>query len=171
MKTFRLRLASLVLAAGLLGGLWYAPQIEHAFAQGFIGIFQNGLGTNPSVYGVGDASSGVYFGTGYAAFSKHDGAGSIATANLPVVSGCGTSPALAAGSTDQAGKITVGTSASNACILTFGTTYTTAPFCIVQNLTTGAAANVYAVAATTITWSSALADSTVLMYICKAIGT
>jgi len=168
MKRFRLwNLPAFLIGAVLSLGI--AVNVG-AIAQGVIGIFQNGIPALPSVYGIGDPTSGVYFGTGYAGFSKHDSAGSIATANLPVVSGCGTSPSLTAGSTDQAGKVTVGTSASNACILTFGTTYTTAPFCIVQNLTTGAAANVYVVTATAITWSSALADSTVLMYVCKAVG-
>lgn len=84
----------------------------------------------------------------------------------PALSTCGTSPVLATGSTDVAGKITVGTTASNACTLTFSVAYTTAPVCVVQNLTTGAAANVYAVAAGTIIWSSALADSSVLHYHC-----
>ena len=159
---------AVVVASALTLALAFAAPLV---AQGVIGVFQNGLAAAPSVYGIGDVTSGLYFNTGYAGFSKHDAAGSVATANLPVLSTCGTSPALAAGSTDQAGKITVGTSASNACTLTFGTSYGTAPFCIVQNLTTGAAANVYVVAAATIIWSSALADSTVLMYMCKAIGT
>ncbi len=161
-STFRAIVAAAILSLGI-GAV--------AYSQGYLGPFQNGTAASPSVFGIGDSSSGVYFGTGFAGFSKHDAAGSIATANLPVLSSCGTSPALAAGSTDQAGKITVGTTAANACTLTFGTSYGTAPFCVVQNLTTGGAANVYTVSATAITWSSALADSTVLMYICKAVGT
>lgn len=91
---------------------------------------------------------------------------------IPVLSTCGTSPAIATGSTNMAGKITVGTSASNACTLTFNTAsapWVTAPVCVVQNLTTGAGANVYAVTSTTIIWSSALADSTVLHYICMGL--
>lgn len=84
----------------------------------------------------------------------------------PVVSTCGTSAALAVGSTDVAGKITVGTSASNACTLTFSSAWAVAPFCVVQNSLTGAAANVYAVSTTAIVWSSALADSTTLFYHC-----
>lgn len=84
----------------------------------------------------------------------------------PVVSTCGTGAALTAGSTDVAGKITVGTSASNACTLTFSAAWNAAPFCVVQNSLTGAAANVYAVSTTAIVWSSALADSTTLFYHC-----
>lgn len=86
--------------------------------------------------------------------------------SAPVISACGTSPALAAGSTDVAGKVTVGTSASAACTITFSAAWTVAPFCIVQNATTGAPANVYAVSTTAITLSSVLADSTVLFYHC-----
>lgn len=138
-----------------------------AGAQGVIGIFQNGIPTGPSVYGIGDSTSGLYFGTNRVGVAGHLEGGQ-GTGDTPALSTCGTSPALATGSTDFAGKITVGTSASNACTLTFGTAYTTAPFCVVQNLTTGAAANVYAVATTTIIWSSALADSTVLHYHCVA---
>lgn len=151
-------------------GLFTGIAIAAAIAQGIVPQLQNGFATAPSLAGVGDSSSGIWFQTGITGFTKHESAGSVATANLPVLSGCGTSPSLGTGSTDHAGKITVGTSASNACVLTFGTTYTTAPFCVVQNLTTGAAANVYVIAATTITWSSALADSTVLNYICLAEG-
>lgn len=84
----------------------------------------------------------------------------------PTVGTCGTSAALAAGSTDVAGKITVGTTASNACTLTFSAAWNAAPFCVVQNKTTGAAANVYTVSTTAIVWSSALADSSELFYFC-----
>lgn len=155
--------------AGFIGLLIGAATFG-AVAQGVIFIAQNGVPSGPSVYGIGDPTSGLYFAPGAAGFSRHVVAGATTTNNLPVLSTCGTSPTLAAGSTDRAGKITVGTSASNACTLTFGTTYTTAPFCIVQNSLTGAAANVYAVSATTIVWSSALADSTTLFYECIGVG-
>lgn len=158
-------LRSQALAGVAAAALAFAPLA--AQAQGYIfGPAQNGVPTSPSVFGQ-DTAHGFYFGTGRVGISGHQETG-LGSGQLPALSGCGTSPALAAGSTDTAGKITVGTSASNACVLTFGTSYTVAPFCVVQNLTTGAAANVYVVAAATITWSSALADSTVLMYHCIA---
>lgn len=164
------RLRSAILAAlafGFVTGFGALQfQTPRAIAQGIVGFFQNGLVNAPSVTGQ-DTSSGLYFVTGSVGISKHLSTGSVATANLPVLSTCGTSPALASGSTDMAGKITVGTSASNACTLTFGTAYTSAPFCVVQNATTGAGANVYATtSASTIVWSSALADSTILIYHC-----
>ena len=168
---FRRTIAAIALAGCLAFG-GYASGILPALAQsiGQIFIAQNGLANAPSVYGAGDNTSGLYFGTGKAGFTRHVSAGSTATNNLHVVSTCGTSAALATGSTDHAFKITVGTSASNACTLTFGTTYASAPMCIIQNATTGAAANVYAISATAITWSSALADSTVLYGVCYGIG-
>lgn len=154
----------------ILGILAFALAAPLAMAQGYIGLFGNGLPGSPTVTG-SDTSSGLYFGTGYVGISKHLVAGSVATANLPVLSTCGTSPALATGSTDMAGKITVGTSASNACTITWGTTYTTAPFCIFQNATTGAGANVYSTtSATAVVFSSALADSTILIYHCIGEG-
>lgn len=84
----------------------------------------------------------------------------------PVVSACGTGAAMVAGSTDVAGRLTVGTSASAACTITFSSAWNAAPFCIVQNMTTAGVANVYAVSTTAITMSSVLADSTVLAYHC-----
>jgi len=147
-----------LLALGLGGGL-YAQQTLTGLA--------NGAATNPTISGQ-TVTKGVYFsatGVGVAGH-VHTGAN---TGNAPAVSTCGTSAALATGSSDVAGSITVGTSASNACTLTFGTAYTAAPFCVVQNKTTGAAANIYTVSTTAIVWSSALADSTQLYYIC--IGT
>jgi len=167
---FRRSLIAASVALTLASPSLLFQNVRQAVAQGFIGVFQNGTPTVPSVYGIGDPTSGFFFGTGIVSPSKHFGAGSIATANLPVVSACGTSAALATGSTDFAGKITVGTSASNGCTLTFGTTYTTGPFCTYQNLTTGAAANVLTISATALAWSSALADSTVLIYHCIAVG-
>lgn len=91
----------------------------------------------------------------------------ITQGSVPVLSTCGTSPAVTTGSTDTNWRITVGTTASNACTLTFAAPIAgVTPFCVVQNQTTGAGANVYAVTATTIIWSSALADSTVLVGHC-----
>ena len=144
-------------------GIYFEPVIAQSI--GVIIRAQDGTSQGPSISGSTDITSGLSFGTGYTSINKHLATGG---SNTPTLSTCGTSPTLATGSTDTAGKITVGTSASNACTLTFAVAYTTAPFCIVQNLTTGAAANVYTVIGATIIWSSALADSTVLVYHCIA---
>jgi hypothetical protein len=153
---------SMILAALAALALMGVP----ALAQYVASPLQNGVPTGPSVTGA-DTTSGIYFGTNRTGVSGHLESG-LGTGDLPAVSTCGTSAALATGSTDNAGKITVGTSASNACTLTFGTAYTTAPFCVVQNKTTGAAANVYTISTTAIVWSSALADSSELFYHCIA---
>jgi len=124
---FRKTIAALAVAASLtVAG--FASGVLPALAQsiGSIFIAQNGLANAPSIYGAGDISAGLYFGTAKVGPTRHVAGGSTATNNLPVVSTCGTDAALVAGSTDFAGKITVGTTASNACTLTFGTTYGTA---------------------------------------------
>lgn len=50
--------------------------------------------------------------------------------DAPAASSCGTSPSVAG--SDAAGKVTVGTSASDTCTLTFDTAYATAPACTVS---------------------------------------
>jgi hypothetical protein len=56
-------------------------------------------------------------------------------------SDCGTSPVLASGSNDSAGRVTVGTSTNGGvCTLTFATSdWTNAPVCAVRNETSGVA--------------------------------
>jgi hypothetical protein len=152
-----LALVAALLTAGAIGAI--------AQSSGMSDLkMQNGLSNRPTLHGE-TTTQGLYWGSTYTGVVGHLATGSLA---VPAVSTCGTSAALGAGSSDTAGKITVGTSASNACTLTFATAYTTAPHCIVQNATTGAAANVYTVSTTAIVWSSALADSTVLYYFCVA---
>jgi hypothetical protein len=52
--------------------------------------------------------------------------------DVPTLSSCGTSPTISATATDNGGKITVGTSASDTCTLTFsGSAWTNAPSCSV----------------------------------------
>jgi len=156
-NTFRIIAAAAILGLGF-GGF--------ALSQAYNFVIRAGLPNTPSISLDVDAANGIYGGVGYIGVSKHLASGNGGAA--PALSTCGTSPALAAGSTDLAGKITVGTSASNACTLTFGVAFNVAPFCVFQNMTTGAAANVATVIAATIIWSSALADSTVITYHCIA---
>lgn len=90
------------------------------------------------------------------------------TGTIPTIGTCGTSPAITTGSTQFAGKFTMGTSASNACVVTFAAAYTTAPFCVVQNATTGAGAFTMSVSTTAITIGGTAADSSVFFYTCIA---
>ncbi len=167
MKHFNLRTSLLAaLAIACVGVLSYGPSKLAAQVNGAIITLQDGAVAAPSLNSVTNPTGGLRFpAAGVTEVIKHLSTGGPA-AFLPAVSTCGTSSALATGSTDVAGKITVGTTASNACTLTFGTAWTTAPFCVVQNKTTGAAANVYTVSTTAIVWSSALADSSELFYHC-----
>ena len=59
---------------------------------------------------------------------------------IGAITGCGTgSPAAATGSTDIAGKITEGTTATG-CTVAFANTYTNSPFCVCTANAGGAAA-------------------------------
>lgn len=167
MKSFSTSLRAGVIAGLLTAVLGSAAVLAQAYGPI---VVQTSPPGSPIIALEGAPTVGVYNQGIISGFSRHVGAGSIATANLPVVTACGTSAALTTGSTDHAGTVTVGTSASNGCTITFGTTYTAAPMCIYQNNTTGAAANVLTTSATAMVFSSALADSTVLNYICVARG-
>lgn len=89
--------------------------------------------------------------------------GSAGTA--PAVTSCGTSPSITG--TDTGGKVTVGSSASSTCTLTFDTAYEAAPACTTMNGTVDVP-----VFGTTTTTTLALTDggqdfsSDVIMYIC-----
>lgn len=154
------------LAAVTVALLAALPIASPVIAQQSLEKLLNGTQVRPTITGQ-DTASGVYFGTNRVGVSGHFETGQ-GTGDTPALSACGTSAVLATGSTDHAGKITVGTSAANACTLTFGTAYTNVPFCVYQNGTSGAAVNVVTVTAASIAWSSALADSTVLFYNCTA---
>lgn len=82
---------------------------------------------------------------------------------------CGTSPSLAAYSTDDVGRVTVGSSTNGGkCTITFAASWTNAPICSVQDETSGA--SVYPVPTQTtlaITAVSTLTAAHVLSYSCR----
>jgi hypothetical protein len=84
---------------------------------------------------------------------------------IPVLSTCGTSPSIVAGSTSFAGNITTG-SAATTCTLTFAKAFGVAPTCLVLNAT---AATVliptYSTSTTALTLSVDIA-STAYQYMC-----
>jgi len=61
-------------------------------------------------------------------------------ANVPAASTCGTSPAVTAGSSSNAGQFTLGTGTPTACTITFATAFSTAAFCTVTPASAGGAA-------------------------------
>jgi len=87
---------------------------------------------------------------------------------VPTVTGstCGTTAPSVAG-TDVVGLITVGTSATTSCVLTFGTAWVTAPACIITPRAALAAFSATSTTTTmTITQTSTAND--VIAYICMS---
>lgn len=92
----------------------------------------------------------------------------IATAQLtaPALTSCGTgSPAITG--TDEAGIVTLGTSATG-CVITFNVAYTGTPFCVVSWIATPLASQSYVTAASTITLTQTSASGNKVQYICRA---
>lgn len=82
----------------------------------------------------------------------------------PAVAGsCGTSPTIVG--TDVAGKVTTGTGSPTSCTITFATTWTNAPACMVTNETTPNLARAVSTT-TTVILSGTLVAGDVLAYIC-----
>jgi hypothetical protein len=136
---------ALTLALGLIGA--FAISLTQPIAQGIIAVVQNGLPNVPSLYGFGDSSSGLYFGTGRTGISKHLENAAVTT---PVLSACGGTVAGDAGSSDTAGTATQGGTVTT-CTVTFGTAYTAAPSCQVIDYTATRAGMAAAVTTTAIT--------------------
>jgi hypothetical protein len=83
------------------------------------------------------------------------------------LSSCGTTPAVATGSTDVAGRITEGTTATG-CTLTFKNSWTNVPFCTCTGETSGVAAVLVGchATATTLVLENASASSDTYQYFC-----
>lgn len=88
----------------------------------------------------------------------------------PTLSTCGTSPSIAANSTDTAGIVTTGTADPNSCTITFATAYAEEPACTIMpqaNVTAYLSAS--SASAITVTFSAAI-NSTKFNYICVGIA-
>lgn len=166
MQVFRNFSFAAVFAILALLGLGNLPDtIRPAFAQGFnLSNLLPGLPTAPSVASTSDGTAGFYFGNGFAGVTKHF-AGS--SASVPVVTACGTTPTLAAGSGDFSGTITMGTTATG-CVLTFGTPFTVAPSCNVTWRATPLASQSYTNSATALTLTQTSTSSNLVDYTCYA---
>lgn len=81
----------------------------------------------------------------------------------PVVSACGTTPAIAG--SDFAGLVTVGTGTPTACTITFSAAYSAIPVCVVNSATQLAAFS-YTVSTTAIVVTQTATSSNLLRYIC-----
>ncbi len=89
----------------------------------------------------------------------------IYTTTAATVATCGTSPGAVSGN-DIAGRVTIGTSASGACTITFANAYTTAPHCDVKDETTASPNLKVAPTTTTAVVSGLGADSDVISWHC-----
>jgi hypothetical protein len=79
---------------------------------------------------------------------------------------CGTTPTLVGGSNDMTGQVTVGTTSSNSCKVTFSSARVAAPFCVVSPQTLVAGFG-YSVSTTALTvTSSGTLDGIVFDYFC-----
>lgn len=165
-KTARDR--ALIGFAGLLTGL----ALTAAVAQG-VGplVVQNGSVGGPSISGIGDNTTGIYFGTNRVGTQGHleAAARNIGTgaSSQPTLSACGTTPGIATGTSDTAGTVTMGTTATG-CVITFGTAFALPPSCTVTWRATPLASQSYVVAAGNITLTQTSTSNNLIDYVCIA---
>lgn len=159
-----LRAALIAGALALLAGGGYVA------AQSFGPIIvQSSPPSGPIIQLQGTPNNGIYIQSNHGGFTRHFGSGSTATANLPVLTSCGTTPTLATGSTDQAGTITMGTTATG-CVVTFGTAYAAAPNCRVTWRATPLASQSYTTSTTALTLTQTSTSNNLVDYDCRAMG-
>ena len=92
-----------------------------------------------------------------------------ASGTAPTLSSCGTSPTLATGASDMAGTINVGSGTVTACTLTFGTAFTNAPTCVMNDDSTAVTGDVSSISTTAVTFSFSVSiGSGHIYYVCIA---
>lgn len=163
MKTFKTRVLGLLAALGILGGGYAIAQVTLP---------------NPVSMGVNDVvqvipNAAPTAGNVYATLNQFKAwvlGGSTAHNAVPVLSACGTSPAIATGSTDLSGRVTTGTGTPTGCVVTFASAFTATPSCAVVSQTAPATTTpAYTVSTTAITIVQAAGDSRIYNYICSAM--
>jgi hypothetical protein len=85
-------------------------------------------------------------------------------ARLPIVSSCGTGASVAG--TDNIGRITVGSSSSASCTVSFAVAFTTAPSCTAQDETTAGALKATASTTAVVIAGSTIVDGDKITYQC-----
>lgn len=128
-------------------------------------LFSSG---SSSKWSLGFGSSQSTSGSGVLSWDSNGHVALNGMGQAPAISSCGSSPSVVTGS-DQAGDVTVGSSASSTCALTFAVAYSVAPNCVCSNKSRVAPCNAQATT-TTLTLGSAtngsLTSTDVLSYIC-----
>ena len=89
-----------------------------------------------------------------------------AQATAPALTSCGGGTPAITG-TDEAGIVTMGTSATG-CVITFNVAYTSTPFCVVTWIATPLASQSYVTSTAAITLTQTSTSSNVVQYICRA---
>jgi len=89
------------------------------------------------------------------------------TGTAPTLSSCGTSPSIVGN--DMVGRVTVGTSPSTTCTLTFNAAFTNAPICFAQDETTSVTMRATTISTTAVTFtaSASMTASDKLSYRCE----
>lgn len=136
-----------ILILGLAGGIAFAQTITKA------------LQLSPDTTGAFsvDSNSGVYL-PGHILY----GPGTLRPS--PVLTSCGTAPALAG--TDAVGTVTMGTGSPTGCVITFGTAYLTAPTCVVNWVATPLASQSWTTSTTALTLTQTGTSSNKASYFC-----
>lgn len=97
--------------------------------------------------------------------------GQSAHSGIPVLTSCGTSPAIATGSSDVAGRVTTGTGTPTGCVITFAQAYNATPSCVLVSQTAYATTTPsYTVSATAITLTQAATNSAIYNYHCTSMN-
>ncbi len=143
------------------GGAGAAPTVGSR--SGNTTVFVTTTGTQTSTDCVSIDASGNHIASGIPCVST----------SATIASGFGTSPSVAAGSTNLSGKLTVGTGGiAITGTVTLGTTYSVAPVCTVSNETTQMVAFPRPTTTTLVIESTTpFTAGDVLSWICRKIGT
>lgn len=145
------RLTGLIAGCALLAGaIAYAAPLPFVTGPSDPSQLQNAINSLIAQY---NANIGIW-GPGHL---QVGGTGS------PVLTSCGTSPAITG--TDTAGVVTMGTATPTGCVLTFAAPYLSVPFCAVT-WKTNLASMSYVVTATTLTLTQTGTNSNPVMYLC-----
>ena len=86
------------------------------------------------------------------------------TGPVPVLTACGTSPAIVG--TDLSGTVTMGTGSPTGCVITFAAAYPIAPHCVVGWSVAPLAAMAWTTTTTALTTVQTATSSNVIHYVC-----
>ncbi len=147
----------------IAGGASAAGSIYKIASDGFNIVGSTGSGTDFRLINPAGSAAIIANPTGtlnltYTGRAKY-------TSTAPTPSSCGTSPTVAG--SDTAGLITVGSGATTACTVTFSSTWTTAPYCVLS-WQTNLVSMQYTVSATAISITQTGTASDKINYICMA---